>query len=260
MSVPWPAELLPPPSSEAQEERPFMATQTEDDVQQRFRSLDRSLNRSLFLLLRRKNAHTGEERWVFPSVPYTAFPHAEGAPREAADRVVKEQLGASLDVHTFGAAPIAYHRYHYSPQYVDKSGTVKKGCKVFLFHSVLCGGTLELDVSDSGRSGDIVDWAWLTREQAVERVEDEELQGILLDVMLEHADHAEGTEMEELERRKKKAMEHYWEPPAPAVGWKPNTADAASASSTKREGETGRREEKKVSEATPRLQKAATQR
>ena len=210
--VHFPAEVTPPPSM-AEEAKPLLPTETEDDLATppRLQSLNRSLNRSLYLLTERQNPHTGERRWTLPSVPYTALPFAQIPPRMAAQAAVKCSFGEHLDVHPLGGAPIAYHRYDYSQQYITASGTEKVGAKLFLFHGLYCGG-----VVDVSGARDCVDWGWMTREQVMERVEDDQLKGVLLDVMKEDIDYAEGISQEELHRRRD-AVHQYRKQPTPAA-------------------------------------------
>ena len=207
-AVPFPRELYDSKLDEPEPPKPLLPTTTDDDTAGRLQSLDRSLNRALFLLLQRKNQHTGEVRWTLPSVPYRVFPWILTPPRDAAAQAIVDTVGSKLDVHLLGSAPIAYHRYAYSQAYTDKSGTAQQGCKMLIMHGVYCAGLVDA----TGGTRDVVDWAWLTREQVMERLDDDELRCILLDVMMEDVDYAEGIDTQELERRKE-YNQRYWAPP-----------------------------------------------
>ena len=205
-AVAFPAELRPACMDGAGDSPPLVATQTEDDAAGRLQSLDRSLNRSLYLLVQRRDPRTGVARWTFPSVAYTALPYATLPPRDAAVSAIRALLGDKFDVHTLGNAPIAYHRYEYDAAATD--GGQRKGAKLFLFHGLYCDGVVDLSASS-----DCVDHAWLLREQLLERLQpDEHLHALLLDVLLEDADTVEGVELQELHRRKERNL-RFWEPP-----------------------------------------------
>jgi hypothetical protein len=108
----------------------LLPTLTAADAAGDLHSLDRSLNRALYLLVRRRNGHTGEERWTLPAVDFTALPAASLLPKAAAHSAVRAALGSDIVVHPLGNAPVAYHRYAYSQQYKLKANTSQQGCKV----------------------------------------------------------------------------------------------------------------------------------
>ena len=211
--VPYPRELYPPHLDDPEPPKPLIPTTTDDDRAGRLQSMERSLNRALFLLVKRRNRHTQEERWTLPSVPYKALPYADIPPRDAAQAAVVECVGSKLDVHVLSKAPVAYHRWEYSQAYVKKSGTKQRGCKMLIMHGVYCGGVVDeaTVVAGLGEGEGVIHWAWLTREQVQERLDDDELRCILLDISMEDADYADGIDEKELQRRRQHNQQ-YWEP------------------------------------------------
>ena len=131
-AVPIPPELRPtqPKLGDDQAEPALVPTLTAADAAGDLRSLDRSLSRALYLLVKRRNGHTGEERWTLPAVDFTALPAASVLPKAAAHSAVRAALGSDIVVHPLGNAPVAYHRFAYSQQYKLQASTRQQGCKV----------------------------------------------------------------------------------------------------------------------------------
>jgi hypothetical protein len=126
---PIPEEIRPPEATGLLPDLPFAPTTTEADEKNDLHSLDRSLNRSLVLMVKETDDKSGEERWVFPSVPYKALPFADVTPRDAVLQSMKP-LGEELNVFTLSNAPIAYHRVEYDQEYKKITNTQQKGNKV----------------------------------------------------------------------------------------------------------------------------------
>ena len=205
--IPVPAALRPPQQSEEQPEPdlPPLDTGTADDAADNRQSLDRRARDSLYLLVRKVNGHTGELTWTFPSVAYEALPYASIPPKQAAVSSVRSLSGDSLSVHTLSNAPIAYHRYQYSPQYRSKAATRLTGSKLFLFHGLYLSGAV--DLSEQRASADsrsrYSDYVWVPRSQLRDYISDTELLSIALDVLITDADYADETAVQQLEKEQR---------------------------------------------------------
>ncbi|KAL0094959.1 39S mitochondrial ribosomal protein L46-domain-containing protein [Phycomyces blakesleeanus] len=119
--------------------------ETEADKTNDIKSLDRALQRTLYLIVRPKQ---GKQPWIFPegAVDSTEYLH------EAAERQLKETCGKDMDVWFVGRQPIGL--YKKAPtQNVEESGS-----KVFFMKARMFSGQVT-------PSEDVSEFAWLTKEE-----------------------------------------------------------------------------------------------
>ncbi|RDL34456.1 50S ribosomal subunit L30 [Venustampulla echinocandica] len=125
---------------------------TRADVRKDFRRLDRKLERTLYLLVQRKNGGWG-------------FPAGELAGREnlhqAAERVIVQTAGVNMNTWVVGHVPIGH--YVMKPR-TDKTVEIA-GEKTFFMKGRIMAGQANLEGNQFGLS----DFRWATREE-VERL------------------------------------------------------------------------------------------
>ena len=92
---------------------------TEADAKDDKRSLDRALDKSLFLVLKQR------ESWTLPMTP-----NQEGESlRQTAERALRIHCGDKLESQVLGNAPFAHFKLKYSKKYQEHTGS--RGEKVF---------------------------------------------------------------------------------------------------------------------------------
>ena len=213
-AIPVP-EALRPREEQPEVDPTPIETATADDAADNRQSLHRRATDSLYLLVRRDTAHTGEQTWTFPSVRYTALPHATVTPKEAAVSSIRQAAGDSLSIHTLSNAPVAYHRYEYSAQFRSQAGTQLKGAKLFLFHALYLHGAVRL--SEQRAAADsrshYSDHVWVPRSQLHEYIADAELLHAAIDVLLTDADHTDETDVQQMESQQRGRQRNIVYPP-----------------------------------------------
>ncbi|KAK9366088.1 39S mitochondrial ribosomal protein L46-domain-containing protein [Lipomyces kononenkoae] len=122
---------------------------TEADKKNNFRSLERKLDRTLYLLVKKDRE---ENAWKFPAAEVL---DGETLARTAA-RLLHEAGGLNMNTWLVSNTPAAYHHYSYKPEDKEKYG----GAKIFYLKSRIFAGTF---VPQKG-SG-IVDYAWVTKDE-----------------------------------------------------------------------------------------------
>ncbi|KAK9343909.1 39S mitochondrial ribosomal protein L46-domain-containing protein [Lipomyces starkeyi] len=122
---------------------------TEADKTNNFRSLERKLDRTLYLLVK-KDRQANE--WKFPAAEVLNGETLAGAGR----RLLLNTGGPNMNTWLVSNTPAAYHHYPYKPEDNEKYD----GAKIFYLKSRIFAGTL---VPQKG-SG-IIDYAWLTKDE-----------------------------------------------------------------------------------------------
>ncbi|KAI7864241.1 39S mitochondrial ribosomal protein L46-domain-containing protein [Spinellus fusiger] len=117
---------------------------TEADKVDDKKSLDRALQRTLYLVVR-----TGETpAWVFPEgqVDTTEYLH------EAAERQLKESCGEDMDIWLVGRQPIGFRKQ------AATQGLAESGSKTFFMKARMFAGQVNPNITVS-------EFAWLTKEE-----------------------------------------------------------------------------------------------
>ncbi|KAH8889299.1 hypothetical protein GQ53DRAFT_825614 [Thozetella sp. PMI_491] len=138
-------------------ERP-VPRRTEADEKRDVRRLDRALDRTLYLVVRRGDGEKAQ--WAFPSgeVPTHEALH------ETAARVLAESAGINMNTWIVGRHPIAH--YKEKPVFKDDASLHKKGQKVFFLKGRIMAGQADL----AGNLHNLNDFKWLTREELMEQL------------------------------------------------------------------------------------------
>ncbi|KAG7290812.1 hypothetical protein NEMBOFW57_000816 [Staphylotrichum longicolle] len=137
-------------------ERP-MPRRTEADEKGDVRRLDRALDRTLYLVVRRGEGEGAV--WEFP----TGLVPTEETLHETARRVLTEAAGPNMNTWIVGRVPVAHHVV--KPVLAeDGASVVQRGEKVFFLKGRIMAGQADL----SGNKYGLTDFKWLTREELQE--------------------------------------------------------------------------------------------
>ncbi|OTF69668.1 39S ribosomal protein L46, mitochondrial-like protein [Euroglyphus maynei] len=151
---------------------------TKADLSKNEKSIDRSLDKYLFLVIKTKLG--ANEHWLFPQEQYQ--PDIDKSLRQTAERALdkcfppKKDKSPSVFVKFLGNCPSAVYSYRYPRQMIDEQK--KFGARIFLFKC-------QLDVNKEGKHSAIqdetfgdrilkaenyLDYSWLTRNELCQRL------------------------------------------------------------------------------------------
>ncbi|KAK1780935.1 39S mitochondrial ribosomal protein L46-domain-containing protein [Copromyces sp. CBS 386.78] len=147
-----------------------MPRRTEADEKNDVKRLDRALDRTLYLVVKKKAEKEGEEaKWVFPT---GVVPTEEGL-HETAARILAESAGVNMNTWIVGRVPVAHHVVR--PVFGQKDGALlKKGEKIFFLKGRIMAG--QADLKDNLH--DLVDFKWLTQEELRSTLAEEYFQSV----------------------------------------------------------------------------------
>ncbi|KAF1991081.1 50S ribosomal subunit L30 [Aulographum hederae CBS 113979] len=130
---------------------------TESDITGDRRSLNRLLQRTLYLVV--KNS---QGKWLFP--------HDQVVGKEwlhnAAERILVQSGGPNMNTWVVGNHPIGWFRYNFTSILNPDRGTEEIGRKVFFMKARIMAGQADLQNNIFGYQ----DFAWLSREELEEAV------------------------------------------------------------------------------------------
>ncbi|KKK23945.1 hypothetical protein P175DRAFT_0487489 [Aspergillus ochraceoroseus IBT 24754] len=132
--------------------RPF-SRETEADKKGDFKSLNRALQRTLYLLVQSKDGY-----WKLPSSPV-----AEGETlRLAAERTLAQSAGANMNTFMVGFHPVGHHVYNFvKPKTNETTGTQLAGEKTFFIKGRIMAGQADL----SGNVQNLQDFKWVAKDE-----------------------------------------------------------------------------------------------
>lgn len=143
--------------------------QTQADLTNEVRAVNRALDRHLYLFLHSSNQGG---RWDFPTIDWQ-----EGETmRATAERAMEEYVGKGVHAVVQGNAPVGHLVERFDEAESQKTGL--KGRKVFYYRAVYVNG------QDILAPQDITDYAWLTREEIADRTTRHEAFPVLCKHML----------------------------------------------------------------------------
>ncbi|CAG7854165.1 SubName: Full=Related to MRPL17-mitochondrial ribosomal protein, large subunit {ECO:0000313/EMBL:CCA68916.1} [Serendipita indica DSM 11827] len=125
------------------------------DKEKDVKSLDRAGERNLYLLVKKDRKANS---WQFPQGGL----ENDEALHKAALRELKEECGPNMDVWMVGRQPIGHYAYEY-PTESQRDGHL--GAKVYFFKGHILAGQCRPDGKE------VVDFAWLTKEEVQQYVE-----------------------------------------------------------------------------------------
>lgn len=131
-------------------ERP-MPRVTEADLKNDVKSLNRQLQRTLYLLVKNQ-----EGRWIFPQDTF-----GKETLHSAAGRVLTESCGENMNTWVVGNAPIGYYQQDYQDAIKTLSGFKELGAKTFFMKARIMAGQANLEGNRFG----LTDFKWLAKEE-----------------------------------------------------------------------------------------------
>jgi large subunit ribosomal protein L46 len=148
------AELIPV-EERAPPEMP-LPRETEADRKQDLQRLDREMDKTLYLMVMRKNL-----TWEFPTVQL----QSDESLHEAAQRALNETAGVNMNTWIVGHAPVAH--IVKKPEFSDDTGAVETpGEKTFFIKGRIMAGQADLSENKLGYTA----FSWLTRDKIKEMV------------------------------------------------------------------------------------------
>jgi len=169
----------PSSASSSQSSQSVVEFKTSDDHSNNRQSLDRSLNESLYLLVKQSSGD-----WTFPQSPYDLTNYRSLSLDKAARQLIPSILGENLNVYTLGFAPVAVHSQ-------EPNSDNERGNKLFLYHGILLDGSVEL-------RGEHSEFVWATKSQLSEYLQSKQLLKIARDVLITDSDSIEDDKQAEL--------------------------------------------------------------
>ncbi|KAL1839280.1 hypothetical protein VTJ49DRAFT_1680 [Mycothermus thermophilus] len=135
-------------------ERP-MPRRTEADEKRDTKRLDRALDKTLYLVVKKGSGE--QARWEFPCGLVTT----EEALHETAARVLAEAAGVNMNTWIVGRVPVAHHVV--APEFDEATGALRnRGTKIFYLKGRILAGQVTL-TKDNLRG--VTDFQWLTKDE-----------------------------------------------------------------------------------------------
>ncbi|KAE8134383.1 ribonuclease H-like domain-containing protein [Aspergillus pseudotamarii] len=132
--------------------RPFPRV-TEADEKNDQRSLNRALQRTLYLLVQTKDGY-----WKLPSSPV----EQDETLRLAAERTLAQAAGVNMNTWMVGFHPVGHHVYNFRyPRADTANGTEHLGEKTFFMKARIMAGQADL----AANTQNLKDFKWLTKEE-----------------------------------------------------------------------------------------------
>ncbi|KAF9173387.1 54S ribosomal protein L17 mitochondrial [Mortierella sp. AD011] len=125
---------------------------TEADRKNDVRSLERALQRTLYLIVKKPRE---QHAWQFPQGGVRAVENLQ----EAAGRELQEECGGNMDLWFVGRVPIGHYIYSHPKNFKTEGENTVKATKVFFMKAHIFAGQVQVD------NKEIVDFAWVTKEE-----------------------------------------------------------------------------------------------
>lgn len=126
---------------------------TEADEKNDTKSLNRALDKSLYLLVKQNNS------WTIPTL---VNENNEESLRETAEKAIQKYCGKNFKAQILGNAPFVHYTNKYSKKYQEHTGA--RGEKVFVFKAYFQDGQVKAEQCTE-------DFQWLKREEVFEKVD-----------------------------------------------------------------------------------------
>ncbi|KAK3213983.1 hypothetical protein GRF29_28g1672242 [Pseudopithomyces chartarum] len=131
---------------------------TEADEKNDVQSLNRLLQRTLYLLVKNK-----EGQWMFPQDTLK-----KETLREAAHRVLEYSAGVNMNTWLIGNVPVGHYQNDYLKSRKTESGLTEVGLKTFFMKARIMAGQANLKENQLG----LQDFKWLAKEEVEKQVEE----------------------------------------------------------------------------------------
>lgn len=137
-------------------ERP-MPRVTEADEKNDVKSLNRLLQRTLYLVVKNK-----EGQWMFPQDKLN-----KETLKEAAHRILEYSSGVNMNTWIVGNVPIGHHQQNYLEALKTSSGLSELGLKTFFMKARIMAGQADLKDNQLG----LTDFKWLAKDEIHKQVD-----------------------------------------------------------------------------------------
>ncbi|KAG0242253.1 39S mitochondrial ribosomal protein L46-domain-containing protein [Mortierella sp. GBAus27b] len=138
---------------------------TEADRKNDVRSLERALQRTLYLIVKKPR---DQHAWQFPQGGVRAVENLQ----EAAGRELQEECGGNMELWYVGRVPIGHYIYSHPKGTKSESDVAIKGTKVFFMKAHIFAGQAQVD------NKEIVDFAWVTKQEMKDYVAPEYYEAV----------------------------------------------------------------------------------
>ncbi|KAL5383643.1 hypothetical protein DPSP01_005749 [Paraphaeosphaeria sporulosa] len=139
-------------------ERP-MSRVTEADEKNDVKSLNRALQRTLYLLVKDK-----EGRWMFPQDRLQ-----KETLKEATYRILEYAAGVNMNTWVVGNVPIGHYQHNYTKALKNAAGLDEVGLKTFFMKVRIMAGQANLKENQF----DLKDFKWLAKDEIKKEVEED---------------------------------------------------------------------------------------
>ncbi|KAG0370669.1 39S mitochondrial ribosomal protein L46-domain-containing protein [Gamsiella multidivaricata] len=143
----------------------FNARVTEADRNNDIKSLERALQRTLYLIVKKPR---DQHAWQFPQGGVRVCENLQ----EAAGRELQEECGGNMDLWFVGRVPIGHYMYSPPVGSMPESSANVKGIKVFFMKAHIFAGQVQVD------NKEIVDFAWVTKQEMKDYVSSEYYEAV----------------------------------------------------------------------------------
>lgn len=139
-------------NQEPEVEKPieYYPRETVFDTKDDRHALYRCLDRSIYLLVRKKRK---EDPWQFPLAVW----NENETMRQTAERAITEEVGSKFRYYVVGNAPEGHWVQHFNEEQKQISGY--DGYKIFYYRVLMLGGSIEFS------SAKTLDFAWADKNQ-----------------------------------------------------------------------------------------------
>ncbi|KAF9116828.1 54S ribosomal protein L17 mitochondrial [Mortierella sp. AM989] len=125
---------------------------TEADRKNDVKSLERALQRTLYLIVKKPRE---QHAWQFPQGGMRIVENLQ----EAAGRELQEECGDNMDLWFVGRVPIGHYSYSHPDGFKTEADAPVKGTKVFFMKAHIFSGQVQLD------NKEVIDFAWVTKQE-----------------------------------------------------------------------------------------------
>ncbi|KAH8724242.1 hypothetical protein GQ44DRAFT_708859 [Phaeosphaeriaceae sp. PMI808] len=141
-----------------------MPRRTEADEKNDRKSLNRALQRTLYLLVKNKDG-----KWQFPQ-DRLQDEHLHGA----VSRIITQSGGVNMNTWVVGHNPIGHYQVDYAKPIKQATGLLDRGTKTFFLKARVMAGQLNLKENKLGST----DFEWLAKDELQEKVEESYWRGV----------------------------------------------------------------------------------
>lgn len=165
-----------PTLQKPQSPQELLPVTTQDDIEDNKKSINRSLDDSLFLLVKHDNG--SGENWTFPYQEWNSNAVPPESLRDSVNASLTEWFPSHFNVHVLGNAPLGFYTYNYSSEVQKTKADSKIGAKLYLYHAIYIEGDVKINPSLAK------DFVWVTKSQLNNYIINPDMQSLLQDILV----------------------------------------------------------------------------